>query len=133
VRGQSLDLNSRGHALVNFGIAAPIAAGGVLLFNRTRVIYKRGSSKREAVAPQASTSLSAFAPGIGEGGATQFRSQVAARNKALGAESLLAHRYNRRISAPQPGTERSGQPNEQSGARNAGASGSARGMEARSA
>ena len=45
VRGQSLDLNSRGHALVNFGIAAPIAAGGFLLFNRTRVIYKRDSSK----------------------------------------------------------------------------------------
>lgn len=45
VRGQSLDLNSRGHALVNLGIAAPIAAGGFLLFNRTRVIYKRDSSK----------------------------------------------------------------------------------------
>ena len=42
---QSLDLNSRGHALVNLGIAAPIAAGGFLLFNRTRVIYKRDSSK----------------------------------------------------------------------------------------
>ncbi len=45
VRGQSLDLNSRGHTLVNLGIAAPIAAGGFLLFNRTRVIYKRDSSK----------------------------------------------------------------------------------------
>ncbi len=45
VRGQSLDLNSRGHALLNLGIAAPIAAGGFLLFNRTRVIYKRDSSK----------------------------------------------------------------------------------------
>ena len=45
VRGVSLDLNSRGHALVNLGIAAPIAAGGFLLFNRTRVIYKRDSSK----------------------------------------------------------------------------------------
>ncbi len=45
VRGVSLDLNPRGHALVNLGIAAPIAAGGFLLFNRTRVIYKRDSSK----------------------------------------------------------------------------------------
>ena len=45
VRGVSLDLNSRGHALVNLGIAAPIAAGGFLLFNRTRVIYKRDPSK----------------------------------------------------------------------------------------
>ena len=44
VRGVSLDLNSRGHALVNLGIAAPIAAGGFLLFNRTRVIYKRDPS-----------------------------------------------------------------------------------------
>lgn len=45
VRGRSLDLNSRGHALVNLGIAAPIAAGGFFLVNRTRVIYKRDSSK----------------------------------------------------------------------------------------
>ncbi len=45
VRGQSLDLISRGHVLLNLGIAAPIAAGGFLLFNRTRVIYKRDSSK----------------------------------------------------------------------------------------
>ena len=44
VRGVSLDLNSRGHALVNLGIAAPIAAGGFLLFNRTRVIHKPDSS-----------------------------------------------------------------------------------------
>ena len=44
VRGVSLDLNSRGHALVNLGIAAPIAAGGFLFFNRTRVIYKRDPS-----------------------------------------------------------------------------------------
>ena len=45
VRGVSLDLNSRGHALVNLGIVAPIAAGGFLMFNRTRVIYKRDPSK----------------------------------------------------------------------------------------
>ncbi len=45
VRGRELDLNSRGHALVNLGFAAPIAAGGFFLFNRTRVIYKRDSSK----------------------------------------------------------------------------------------
>ena len=45
VRGRELDLNSRGHALVNLGIAAPIAAGGFLMLNRTRVIYKRDPSK----------------------------------------------------------------------------------------
>lgn len=44
VRGRELDLNSRGHALVNLGIVAPIAAGGFLMFNRTRVIYKRDPS-----------------------------------------------------------------------------------------
>ena len=45
VRGRSLDLNSRGRALVNLGIAAPIATCGFLLFNRTRLIYKRDSSR----------------------------------------------------------------------------------------
>lgn len=45
LRRRSLDLNSRGHALVNLGIAAPIAAGGFFLFNRTQVIYRRNRSK----------------------------------------------------------------------------------------
>ncbi len=45
VRGQSLDLVPRGHAMLNLGITAPATAAGFFLGNRTRTIYRRDSSK----------------------------------------------------------------------------------------